>query len=204
MAGVTGVARAITCKRSWDSACGRRSHAAAAVVNCNVDQERWIQQHLVAVDKSMWSKAVEVQRVWDIHGEKLQFMAVPHVRAFESALQGRDVCAAEVIWSLAVEGALAEAFWLAGGPVPSNGLDGGRGAARFRTVQLVSGSSEGEDVCLYRDASVAPVLGLRCRLKAAGDALDGVLRREVTLSRALELSGQWDRILHFGVLVSGL
>ena len=52
-AGVAGVVRAITCKRSWDSACGSRRDfivgcllAAAAVVSCDVDEERWIQPHL--------------------------------------------------------------------------------------------------------------------------------------------------------------
>ena len=58
-------------------------------------------------------------------------MAVRHVQALEAALQGSDVCAA---W--AAEGALADAFQLAGGLLPSCCLVGGRGAALFRTVRL--------------------------------------------------------------------
>ena len=62
-------------------------------------------------------------------------MAVQHVQALDAALHGRDVCAAWAIWSSAAEGALADAFQLPGGRLPS-GLVGGRGAARFRTVRL--------------------------------------------------------------------
>ena len=54
------VASAIACKRSWDSAFGSRrdfivgcSLAAAAVLNCYVDEERWIQPHLAV--KSFFS-----------------------------------------------------------------------------------------------------------------------------------------------------
>ena len=55
-------------------------------------------------------------------------------------------------------------------------------------------------VCVYCDASVALVLDLKRRLKAAGDALDGMLRGGVTLSGAHQLSRQWDRILGVGAI----
>ena len=64
------------------------------------------------------------------------FMALPHIEAFKNALLDRDVSAAWIIWSSASEGALADAFDSAGGPLPAEGLVVGRGAARFRTVRL--------------------------------------------------------------------
>ena len=118
-------------------------------------------------------------------------MAMLHLRALENALQCGDVIAAWIMWSSAAEGALADAFRLAVGP-PVQWPGGGRGAARFRTVRLggpwvrtdrcdLSDSSEGDDVRLYCDASMALVLDLR-------HALDVLLRRGVILSGALELS----------------
>ena len=41
-----------------------------------------------------------------------------------------------MIWSSAAESALADAFRLAGGPVPTRGLVLGRGMVRIRTVRL--------------------------------------------------------------------
>ena len=46
---------------------------------------------------------------------------------------------------------------------------------------------------------MAPVLDLRRRLKAAGDALDVCCVRELP-SGALEFSSQWDRILEVGAI----
>ena len=83
------------------------------------------------------------------------------------------------------------------------------GAAQFRTVWLGGLVFVRPGVfclilvrrrmfCLYCDASMAPVLYLRRWLKAAGDALDGVLCCGVTLCGALEFPKQWDRSLEFG------
>ena len=102
-AGPAGVAPTNTCRGSWDSPCGTGRDfivgsplAAAAVVDCFVANERWIQPHLAvksffnaqrwtcevtqpivrtplspgswlpAVGNSRGSKAVEVQRAWEM------------------------------------------------------------------------------------------------------------------------------------------
>ena len=70
----------------------------------------WPASWLPVLDKSRGSKAAEVQR--------------------------GDVFSAWLIWSSAVEAALADAYRFAGGPVPDNGLVMGRGFFRTRSVRL--------------------------------------------------------------------
>ena len=53
-----------------------------------------------------------------------------------NALLCGDVSSAWLIWSSAAEGALADAFRFAGGPIPDRGLVLGRGKVRIRTVRL--------------------------------------------------------------------
>ena len=53
---------------------------------------------------------------------------------------------------------------------------------------------------LYRDSSIAPLLDLRRRLKAVMELVDAMIRYGVSLSRSIELSAQWDRILGIGPL----
>ena len=101
-----------TCKRDWSATCGHRRDfmigcplAAAAVLSCNVQPDRWIAPHLgvrtlfdcyrwscqvtqpvqrtplwpaswlPAVDEGRGSKSVEVQRVWEVYDDRLQFMS---------------------------------------------------------------------------------------------------------------------------------
>ena len=98
--------------REWGSGGGHRRDfmvgcplAAAAVLSCMVQADRWISPHLAvrtlfdydrwscrvtqpvrfsplwpaswlpAIDKSRGSKSVEVQRVWEVYDERLQFMS---------------------------------------------------------------------------------------------------------------------------------
>ena len=56
------------------------------------------------------------------------------------------------------------------------------------------------DVFMYRDSSVALLLGLRLRLKAAMGVLGGMIQGGVTLARSLELTIQWDRTLGSSLL----
>ena len=56
------------------------------------------------------------------------------------------------------------------------------------------------DVFLYRDSSIAPLLDMRRRFKAVMDVLDAMIRYGVSLSRSVELTDQWDRILAAGPL----
>ena len=78
------------------------------------------------------SKSVEVQRVWEVFDDRLQYMAMADASRLDDALQRRDVSAVWMLWSGAAGAALAGDFcW---GAVPGRGL--GRGVARFRTMML--------------------------------------------------------------------
>ena len=81
----------------------------------------------------------------------------------------------------------------------------------FRVVRLgghrvrkargdVADARDAADVFLYRDSSVAPLLDMRRRSKAVIDVLDAMIRYGVSLSRSVELTVQWDRILAVGPL----
>ena len=124
---------------------------ATAVNSCSVQLDRWIVPHhavrasflysrwtcrvsqpvrctplwpaswLPALDKSRGSKSVEVQRVWDVYDERLQFMSREDAFDLDEALLNGDVSRAWMVWSSAAEKALADAFQLAGGPVPRRG-----------------------------------------------------------------------------------
>ena len=87
----------------------------------------------------------------------------------------------------------------------------GRGAALLRRVQLggpwvrraranAADAHDAADAFLYRDSSIAPLLDMRRRFKAVMDVLDAMIRYGISLSRSVELSAQWDRILAIGPL----
>ena len=137
----------------------------------------WPASWLPAVDKSRGSKSVEVRRVWEIYDERLQFMSRQDVLLLDDSLDAGDVSRAWLVWSGAVESALADAYRFSGGPLPSRGLVLGRGSAFFRVVRLgghkvrkargsVADVHDAADVFLYRDSSIAPLLGMRRRIKA--------------------------------------
>ena len=56
------------------------------------------------------------------------------------------------------------------------------------------------DVFLYRDSAIAPLLDMRRRFKAVMDVLGATIRYGVSLSRSVELTAQWDRIIAAGPL----
>ena len=125
---------------------------AAAVCSCSVQRDRWIVPHLAvrasflysswtcqvsqpvkrtplwpaswlpALDKTRSSGSVEVQRVWEIYDERLQFMSREDALGLDGALLCGDVSRAWMVWSSAAESALADAFRFA--------------ACLFRTVRL--------------------------------------------------------------------
>ena len=212
---------------------------AAAVSSCSVQLDRWIVPHhvvrasflfsrwtcrvsqpvrctflwpaswLPALDKSRGSKSVEVQRVWDVYDERLQFMSWEDAFNLDEALLNGDVSSAWMVRSTAAEKALADAFRFAGGPVPARGLVLGRGMARMRTVRIggpivrsvrrnAADVGEVDDVSLYRDSSAAPVLDLRRRLRAVLN----LVRCGASLVRDVELSHLWDCIVRLGPLGS--
>ena len=213
--------------------------AVAAVLSCKVQPDRWIAPHLAVralfdfgrwdawvvqpirctplwpaswlpiVDKSRGSKSAEVQMVWEVYDERLQFMTRFDALLLDESLGLDDVSMAWTVWSRAAEAALADAYRFSGGPLPSKGLVLGRSTALFRRVQLggpwvrraranAADALDAADVFLYRDLSVAPLLDMRRRFKAVMDLLDAMIRSGVSLSRSVELTAQWDQILALG------
>ena len=125
------------------------------------------------------------------------------------ALASGDFSGAWIAWSAAAERALADAFCLAGGPVPERGFCLGRGLARFSRVRLggpkvrrvrarCSDPGDAALVYLYRDHSVAPLVDLRRRLRAVLDVIAAIGRSGFTVSRGLELARQWGSIVAGG------
>ena len=213
--------------------------AVAAVLSCRVQADRWIAPHLAvrtlfdccrwdcrvtqpvrctplwpaswlpAVDKSRGSKSVEVQRVWDVYDERLQFMSV------ETPLCLMIILIRMMFLWLGLSGLgllRLHLLMLFGSVVvlfPSRGLVLGRGAALFRRVQLggywvrraradAADALDAADVFLYRDFSNAPLLDMRRRFQAVMDILDAMIRYGVSLSRSVELTAQWDQIFASG------
>ena len=152
-----GLHPAPTCKRSWTAAGGHRrdfvlgcplaaAAAAAALLSCKVQPDRWIAPHLAVralfdygrwetwvtqpvrctplwpasslpvVDKSRGSKSAEVQRVWEVYDERLQFMSRRDASLLDESLGWDDVSLAWSVWSRAAESALADAYRFSGGP----------------------------------------------------------------------------------------
>ena len=60
---------------------------------------------------------VEVQRVWEVHDERLQLMCRQDALQLDESLHAGDVSRAWLVWSGAAEVALADAFRFSGGPV---------------------------------------------------------------------------------------
>ena len=80
--------------------------------------------------------------------------------------------------------------------------------ARFRLVGLgghkvrkvrddAADVHDAADIFLYRDSSSAPLLDMRRRFKAV---MDSMISHGVTLSRSVELTAQWGKILSIGPL----
>ena len=122
-----------------------------------------------------------------------------------------DVSRAWLVWSGAGEVALADAYRFSGGPVSTRGLVLGRASAFLRVVWLggplvkrvrsnAADAVDAADVFLYRDSSIATLLDMRRLSKAVMDVLDAMIRYGVSLSRSVELTAQWDKILAFGPL----
>ena len=140
-----GLHPAPTCKRGWTAAGGHRRDfilgcplAAAALLSCKVQPDRWIAPHLAdgrwetwvsqpvrctplwpaswlpVVDKSRGSKSAEVQRVWEVYDERLQFMSRQDASLLDESLGWDDVSLPWSFWSRAAESALADAFRFSG------------------------------------------------------------------------------------------
>ena len=215
--------------------------AAAALLSCRVQPDRWIASYLAvgapfdccwwtcrvtqpvqrtplwpaswlpAVDKNRGSKSVEVQRVWEVYDERLQFMSRHDAMQLDESLGADDVSRAWLVWSGAAEAPLADAFRFGGGPIPTRCLVLGRESALCRIVRLggkkvkkarsnAADALDAADVYLYRDSSFAPLLDMRRRFKAVLDVLGAMIRSGISRSRSVELTAQWTRILAAGPL----
>ena len=145
------------------------------------------------------------------YDERLQFMSRQDASLLDESHVAGDVSRAWLVWSRAAEAALADAFRFSGGPLPSGGLVLGRGGALFRVGRLgghqvrearanVADALDAADVFLYRVSSKGPLLDMRRRFKAVVDVLGVMICSGVSLSRSVELTVQWDRILALGPL----
>ena len=114
--------------------------AAAAVSQCMIQEDRWILPHLTVrthfeysrwvsrvsqpvqrtplwpaswlpvLDKSRGSKSAELQRVWGIYDDRLQFMTGDDAIGLDGALEDGDASHAWNIWSSAAEAAHVDAY----------------------------------------------------------------------------------------------
>ena len=152
------------------------------------------------------SKSVEVQRVWEVYDERLQFMSCHDALQLDESLDADVVSRAWLVWSgllklhlrmffgLVVDPFLVRVLFLAGVCFVSS-----RQAWWSQGSDVVDARDAG-DVFLYRDSSVAPLLDMRRRFKAVIDVLDAMIRYGLSLCRSVELTAQWDRILALGPL----
>ena len=146
-----------------------------------------------------------------MYEDRLKTVDLDSIRGVEEGLAAGDPSAAWLAWSHAVEGALADAYCLAGGPMPMGGILR-LGRVRFISVREKLGGTqmrktrpyrsdpeEAEDlvagVCLY---SLAPVIRLRRRLRVCIEIAASILVHGFTLSKSFELSHQWEKILADG------
>ena len=82
----------------------------------------WPASWLPAVDKSRGPKSVEVQSVWEVYDDRVQFMSRQDALLLDESLNAGDVSQAWLVWSSAAETALADAYRISGGPAPNRGL----------------------------------------------------------------------------------
>ena len=96
----------------------------------------WPASWLPVLDKSRGFESAEVQSVWAVYDDRLQFAIRDDALNLDEALRNEDVSRAWDVWSSAAEAALADAYQLAGSPVPERGLVLGRGSFLVRTARL--------------------------------------------------------------------
>ena len=214
--------------------------AAAALLSGRVQPDRWIAHHLAvrtlfdycrwacrvtksvqrtshwpaswlpAVDKGRSSKSAEVQRVWEVYDERLQFMSRQDAFLLDEALGADDVSSAWLVWSGAAEAALMLfglvvvpfllGVWFLAGVALFFELYG-LAVIRFARLELVLLML----LMLLTFSrivinSIAPLLDMRRRFKAVVDVFGAMIRHGVSVSRSVELTAQWDRILALGPL----
>ena len=163
----------------------------------------WLAAWLLAVDKSRGSKSVEVQRVWEMYDDRLQYVAQTDDSQLDGALQeGNIYLLGCVVWlrrllslmraALLVVLLLAGVFCAAAvfRVLGSFGLE----VPRFvRLVAMLLHWMEETYLCIG-----LPILDLRRRRKVVMDVLGEMIRRGFILARSPELIVQRDCILGAG------
>ena len=152
----------------------------------------WHASWLPAIDKSRRSRSVEVQRVWEVYGDRLQFMSRHDAIQLDESLDADEVSRAWLVWSRAAGTALADAYQFCGAPsrpevwllVEGCFVPGCQawGLKVRKARGNVADALDAADVFLYRDSSIAPLLDMRRRFKAVMDVLDAMIRHGVSLS----------------------
>ena len=154
----------------------------------------WPAAWLSAFDKGRGSKSVEVQRVWEVCDDRLQFMVRSGAFQLHESSRLGDVSGAYA--------ALVDAHQFAGGPILVRGLVVWRGTA-LKARSNVADAHDAGGVFMYRDSSIAALPDLGRGIKAVMDVLDSMIRNGVSLARSYETTVQWDRILGAGPVYPG-
>ena len=161
----------------------------------------WLAHLLKANDKSSHSSTQDIRDIWDVRVSRLQFIPVDVVRALELAINTGDVSIAWDVWSGA-EDAPCGACCVAGVPMPPDGiLRTKRGWLYTRCVRCGRPKvrhTDGSVVHMHRDGVDAPVFKQRRRLNTVPDVIQCRRVKGFSLSRGLELSSQWGKILEVG------
>ena len=122
-------------RRDFMIGCPLAAAAAAAVLSCTVQADRWIAPHLAVrtlCDYDRWSGRVTQpvrfsplwpaswlpRRVWEVFDDCVQFMSRQDALLLDECLNAGDVSRAWLVWSRAAEAALADAYQFSGGAFP--------------------------------------------------------------------------------------
>ena len=138
----------------------------------------WPASWLPSLDKSRGSKSAEVQRVWEIYDDWLQFMARLDTLSLDTFLHAGDVSRAWLEWSSAAETAFADAYRFSGMRVVLSFVRRGRMPLMHISVGMFS--------CIVIHL-LHPDLGRR--IKAVMDVLDAMIRDGISLARSVEPHG---------------
>ena len=175
--------------------------------SCQVTQSLF---SVPSVDESSGCKSVDVRRVWENYDDLLQFMTRSDALLLDESLRTNDVYLVRGLSGLGLLrlrlltpiGLLVAPFWrgaLLLGVAPLGlGWSGLVGPRSVRIVAMLLMPMMLVMFFMYRDSSIAPLLEMRRRFKAVMDVLDYIFRNGTSLSRSVELTVQWDRILAAG------
>ena len=154
----------------------------------------WPASWLPAVDKSGGSESVEVQRVWEIYDDFLQFMSRQDALLLDESLDAGDISQAWLVWSSVAETALADAYqfcvvlfrtevWSWGVGRLVSGWSGLVDTMSGRCEVMLLMCMMQPIFSLYRDSSIAPLLDMRRRFKAVMDVFDSMISHGVAVNQ---------------------